>query len=139
MLLQYNKYEEAEPIFRQCLQKYREWGSEDEIPYEYYKFNHHTSICRIYHHDFTEAIRLAEEGLRFITLATGQSSATNKTRLDLACTILQSGNAQKALELHMEVLEANIRQHGKFSFLTLQSYYAVGAACGYTGNLTDAE
>ena len=139
VLLQYNKYEEAESIFRQCLQKYREWGSEEEIPYEYYKFNHHTAICRIYRHDFTEAIRFAEEGLRCITLATGQSSATNKTRLDLACIILQSGNAERALELHMEVLEANIRQHGKFSFLTLQSYYAVGAACAYTGNLTGAE
>ena len=139
VLLQHNKYEEAESIFRKCLRKYREWGNEDEIPYEYYKFNHHTSICRIYHHDFTEAISLAEEGLRWITLATGQSSATNKTRLDLACTILQSGDAQRALALHMEVLEANIRQHGKFSFLTLQSYYAVGAACAYTGNLVDAE
>ncbi|MCJ1381135.1 hypothetical protein MMC17_004244 [Xylographa soralifera] len=139
VLLQYDKYEEAEPIFRQCLSKYREWGSEEELPYEYYKFNHHTAHCRMYHHDFAEAIRLAQEGLRCITLATGQSSVTNKTRFDLACIFLQSGDLQQALDLHKSVLEANLRQHGKFNFLTLQSYYTVGALCAYSGSLIDAE
>ena len=138
VLLQYDKYEEAEPIFRQCHAKYREWGSTADIPYEYYKFNHHTAICRIYHHDFDEAIRLAEEGLRCITLATGQSSATNKTRFDLACIVLQSGDLQRALDLHKEVLEANLRQHGTLSFLTMQSYYAVGALNAYLGKPTEA-
>ncbi|MCJ1405770.1 hypothetical protein MMC11_009000, partial [Xylographa trunciseda] len=139
VLLQYDKYEEAEVIFRQCLSKYHEWGSEEELPYEYYKFNHHTAHCRMYHHDFAEAIRLAEEGLRCITLATGQSSATNKTKYDLACIVLQSGDTQRALDLHKSVLEANLRQHGKFNFLTLQSYYTVGALCAYSGSLVDAE
>ena len=138
VLLQYDKYEEAEPIFRQCHAKYREWGSPADIPYEYYKFNHHTALCRIYHRDFAEAIRLAEEGLRCITLATGQSSATNKTRFDLACIVLQSGDTQRALDLHKEVLEANLRQHGTLSFLTMQSYYAVGALNAYLGSFSEA-
>lgn len=139
VLLQYNKNKEAEPIFRRCLVKYHEWGNESEIPYEYYKFNHHTAFCRLYHNDFTEAIKLAEEGLRMVTLATGQSSATSKTRFDLACIVLQSGDLPRALELHQQVLESNLKQHGKFSFLTLQSYYAVGAIHAYRGELADAE
>lgn len=139
VLLQYNKYNEAEAIFRRCLVKYHEWGEETEIPYEYYKFNHHTAFCRLYHQDFTEAIKLAEEGLRMVTLATGQSSATSKTRFDLACIVLQSGDLPRALELHQQVLESNLKQHGKFSFLTLQSYYAVGALHAYRGELADAE
>ena len=139
VLLQSNKYKEAEPIFRKCLGKYHEWGDESEIPYEYYKFNHHTAFCRLYHHDFAEAIKLAEEGLRMITLATGQSSATSKTRYDLACIVVQSGDFPRALSLHQEVLESNLKQHGKFSFLTLQSYYAVGALHAYCGDLTEAE
>ena len=139
VLLQYNTYEEAERIFAQCLTKYREWGTEEEIPYEYYKFNHHTSFCRLYHKDFLKAIELAEESIRCITLATGQSSATYKTKFDLACVILQSGDVPRSLDLHKEILESRLRQHGKFSFLTLNSYYAVGALSAYSGNLSDAE
>lgn len=139
VLLQYNRHNEAEPIFRKCLEKYHEWGKESDIPYEYYKFNHHTAFCRLYNHDFAEAIKLAEEGLRMITLATGQSSATSKTRFDLACIVLQSGDLERALDLHQQVLESNLKQHGKFSFLTLQSYYAVGALHAYRGELVEAE
>lgn len=139
VLLQYNDYKEAEPIFRRCLRKYHELGDESEIPYEYYKFNHHTAFCRLYYRDFPEAIRLAEEGLRMITLATGQSSAASKTKFDLACLVVQSGDFTRALSLHQEVLESNLKQHGKFSFLTLQSYYAVGALHAYCGDLAEAE
>ncbi len=139
VLLQYNRYKEAEPIFRQCLEKYHEWGNENEIPYEYYKFNHHTAFCRLYHGDFADAIKLAEEGLRMISLATGQSSATSKTRFDLACIVLQSGDLDRALYLHQQVLESNLKHHGKFNFLTLQSYYAVGAVHAYRGELAEAE
>ena len=139
VLLQYNDYERAEPIFRKCLKKYLDWGSEAEIPYEYYKYNHHVAFCRLYQHDFAGAIEFAEKSLRLITLATGQSSATSKTRFDLACIVLQSGDTQRALALHKEVLESNLRQHGKFNFLTLQSYYSVGVVSAYTGNLVEAE
>ncbi|KAL8722293.1 MAG: hypothetical protein Q9225_001198 [Loekoesia sp. 1 TL-2023] len=139
VLLQYNKYEEAESIFQECYTKYLQWGGETEIPYEYYKYSHHSAFCRLYHHDFAKAIQLAEVGLRLITLATGQSSAANKTKFDLACIILQSGDTQRALALHKEVLESNMRLHGKFNFLTLQSYYAVGAVNAYSGNLSEAE
>lgn len=139
VLLQYNKHNEAEPIFRKCLVKYHEWGNKTEIPYEYYKFNHHMAFCRLYHRDFAKAIKLAEEGLRMVTLATGQSSATSKTRFDLACIVLQSGDLSRALELHQQVLDSNLEQHGKFSFLTLQSYYAVGALHAYHGEHAEAE
>lgn len=139
VLLQYGKYAEAETIFQSCIAKYREWGSVRDIPYEYYKFNHHTAFCRLYHQDFATAIHLAEESLDCIILATGQSSATNKTRFDLACIILQSGDVPRALQLHREVLEWHLKLHGKFSFLTLQSYYAVGALSAYSGNLAEGE
>lgn len=139
VLLQYNKYEVAQPIFRRCLTKYRQWGTDAEFPYEYYKYNHHTAFCRLYEHDLAGATELAEESLRLIVVATGQSSATSKTRFDLACIVLQSGDAQRALALHKEVLDSNIRQHGHFNFLTLRSYYAVGAMSACTGNLVEAE
>ncbi|KAI4168478.1 MAG: hypothetical protein LQ343_006365 [Gyalolechia ehrenbergii] len=88
VLLQYNNYKEAEPIFQECYTKYLQWGNEAKIPYEYYKYNHHSAFCRLYHRDFARAIDLAEAGLRLITLATGQSSVANKTKFDLACIVL---------------------------------------------------
>ena len=139
VLLQYNDYRRAETMFNRCLPRYRDWGSESEIPYEYYKYNHHVAFCRMYQCNFSEAIRLAEKSLELITLATGHSSAANKTKFDLACIVFQSGDAARSLALHKEVLESNLRLHGKFNFLTLQSYYSVGVVSEYIGNLTEAE
>ena len=139
VLLQYNRFKEAEPIFKQCLVKYSQWGSETDIPYEYYKYNHHSAFCALYRLEFSKAIELAEASLRLIQLATGQSSATSKTRFDLACIVFQSGDTQRAISLHKEVLESNLRQHGNFNFLTLQSYYAVGAMNAHIGNVGEAE
>ncbi len=139
VLLQYNEYQRAEPMFRKCLTKYRDWGTETDIPYEYYKYNHHVAFCRLYQRDFAGAIELAEKSLRLIILATGESSAASKTRFDLACIVLQSGDTQRALALHKEVLASNLRLHGRFNFLTLQSYYSVGVVSAYTGTLPEAE
>jgi tetratricopeptide (TPR) repeat protein len=140
VLLQYNKYTEAEPIFAHCLTKYREWGPDESIPYEHAKYNHHMAFCQMYHKNFAEAIELAERGVHFVILATGKHSAsTNKWKFDLACIVLQSGDVERALRLHEEVLEARVQQHGKSSFLTLQSYYAVGALNAYLGQLVPAE
>ena len=139
VLLQYNEYQRAEPMFRKCLIKYIDWGTEAELPYEYYKYNHHVAFCRLYQGDFAGAIELAEKSLRLIILATGESSAASKTRFDLASIVLQSGDTLRALALHRQVLASNERQHGKFNFLTLQSYYSVGVVTAHTGNLVEAE
>jgi tetratricopeptide (TPR) repeat protein len=140
VLLQYNNYKEAEPIFRRCLEKYREWGPEESIPYEHAKYNHHMAFCKMYTGDYEDAINLGEKGLKFVILATGdRSSSTHKWKFDLACIVLQSGNTEKALRLHEEVLGARILQHGKSNFQTLQSYYAVGALHAHLGDHARAE
>lgn len=140
VLLQYNKYKDAEPIFRHCLRKYKAWGPEESIPYEHAKYNHHMAFCKMYRQQFDEAIALGERGLHFVILATGEKSASaNGWKFDLACIVLQSGDIEKALKLHKEVLDARVQQHGKSSFLTLQSYYAVGALQSYLGETAQAE
>ncbi|KAH8596651.1 hypothetical protein B0O99DRAFT_705975 [Bisporella sp. PMI_857] len=139
VLLQYNKYQEAEPIFAQCLTRYREWGPDEDIPYEHAKFNHHMAFCKMYRKNFVDSIELAKRGVHFVTLATGHGASCNKWKFDTACVILQSGDLDGALEMHKEVLEARIEHHGRSSFLTLQSYYAVGALYSYLGELTLAE
>jgi tetratricopeptide (TPR) repeat protein len=139
VLLQYNNFQEAEPIFALCFEKYKKWGPENEIPYEYAKYYHHMAFCFMYQRKFTEAIDLAEQGLHWVTIATGHSAAYNRWKFDLACIVLQSGDLVKALKLHEEILHSRKEQHGSSAFLTLQSWYAVGAAQAYLGKLSDAE
>lgn len=140
VLLQYNTFKEAGPIFDKCLERYRQWGPPEEIPYEYAKYHHHKAYCLMYEGDFDRAVPLAEEGLHWVEVATGKSSAaSNRWRFDFACVVLQSGDKTRALELHKEVLEARMKLHGKFGLLTLQSYYAVGAAHSWLGETAEAE
>ena len=49
-LLQFNNYKEAEPIYQKCHAKYQQWGTEEEIHFEYAKFNHHMAL------DFAEFV-----------------------------------------------------------------------------------
>jgi tetratricopeptide (TPR) repeat protein len=138
-LLQQNNYIQAEPIFSSCLAKYREWGTEEEIPYEYSKYNQNMAWCSMYRRDFATAIKLAERAVHYISLATGQSPSTNSWKFSMACIVLQSGDTRRALDIHKEVLEARIQQHGTSNYLTSQSYYAVGALHAMTGDLPAAE
>jgi tetratricopeptide (TPR) repeat protein len=139
ILLQYNKFQEAEPIFDSCFEKYRTWGPPEEIPYEYAKYYHHKAFCLMYQKKFNEAIKLAEQGLHWVTVATGRSAAHNRWKFDLACIVLQSGELKQAQNIHQEVLDSRIVQHGNSAFLTLQSWHAVGAIQAYLGDLANAE
>jgi len=139
VLLQYNKFREAELIFADCFEKYKNWGPPEEIPYEYSKYYHHKAFCLMYQSKFAEAIDLAEKGLHWVTVATGRSAAHNRWKFDLACIVLQSGDLKRALKLHQEILDSRIEQHGSSSFPALQSWYAVGAAQFYFGEFDQAE
>lgn len=139
VLLQYNNFHEAEPIFAQCYEKYKTWGEAPSIPYEYAKYFHHMAFCHMYRGDHASAVALGEQGLHWVREATGESGATNRWKFDLACIVLQSGDLKRALQLHREVLDARIKQHGKAGHLTLQSQYAVGAVEAYLGRLEESE
>lgn len=140
-LLQFNNYKEAEPIYQTCYAKYQEWGSEDEIHFEYAKFYHHMAFCRMYHHDFEEAIRLSSRGVELCSRQTGQAALILRFKFDLACIILQSGDAQKALEIQEQILRMRkaLQGKGKANYFILQSYYAVGALHAHFGDWDQAE
>ena len=134
-------YVEAEPIYHECHEKYQQWGTEDEISFEYAKFNHHMALCRMYKGDFVEARALSEKAVELISRQAGQPQLKLRFKFDLGCILLQSGDAEKALEIQEQILTA--RQHiqggGKANYFTLQSYYAVGAIYAHLGRLDPAE
>lgn len=139
-LLQYNNFKEAEPIFTECLAKYKEWGSEEEIPYEYSKYYHCMAWCNMYRYKFATSLKFAEMCVKYVTLATGaKSPSTNDCKFDQACMLLQSGDTGQALLVHTEVLETRIRLHGTSYYQTAQSFYAVGALHAMLDDLPSAE
>lgn len=140
VLLQYNEYEKAEPLFAGCFEKYQSWDEPEEIPYEYAKYFHHMAFCQMYHGNLEEAVRLGKQGLLWVAAATGRdSAATNRWKFDLACLTLQSGDRDEAMKLNEEILGSRTRIHGKHASLTLQSYYALGACSDFRGAFSVAE
>ena len=125
-LLQYNRFEDAEPILDDCLVKYQEWGTPKDIPFEYAKYNHKMAFIRMYQGNYNEAIELGQLGVQYMG-ETGNEALMLRFKFDLACIHLQSGMVDKAFELHKEVLEKRTVVCGKVNEGTLQSYYAVGA------------
>ena len=146
VLLQINMFEEAESIFERCFRQYQDWGNTNVIPYEYAKYYHHVSFCLMYRGSADEAVASAEKGLLYVERATGKSAAYYRWKFDLACLLLQHPKLlgcnlwqSRTVDMLKDILDARLLLHGKFAFLTLESYYALGATLSYLGNLPDAE
>ena len=136
--LHFHRYEEAEPIVEKCLQKYREWGSEDDEPFEYAKYYNKMGLVRTYQFKFDEAIRLAEKGVYYMN-KTGYALFESRFKFDLACIVLQSGNVNQAMTLHREIFDARLDRLGQSNELTLHSRYAIGALYEIKGQTEEAE
>jgi hypothetical protein len=95
----------------------------------------------MYKKDFAEARALSEKAVELVSRQTGQLQLQLRFKFDLGCIILQSGDPEKALEIHEQVLNTLLHMQGnvKASYFTLQSYYAVGAIYAHLGRLDQAE
>lgn len=136
--LHFHRYEEAEPIIEKCLQKYREWGSEMEEPFEYAKYYNKMGLVRMYQGKFDEAIRLAELGVHYMS-KTGYVLFESRFKFDLACIVLQSGDINQAMRLHREIFDARLERLGQSNELTLHSRYAIGVLYEIKGQPEEAE
>jgi tetratricopeptide (TPR) repeat protein len=140
-LLQFNNYQEAEPIYQECHAKYHQSNTENDHHFQCAKFNHHEAHCLMYHKDFEGAIELLQKAVELVSRQTGQPQLTLRYKFDLACIILQSGDIEKSLEMQEQVLRArlSLQGSGKTNYFTLQSYYAVGAAYAHLSRWDQAE
>lgn len=137
--LQRNDFLEAEAQFDICFKKYKEWGTEDEHPYEYAKYYHNVSFVRMHQARYTEAISIAEKGIALKLKTDGKNSRYYWFQYDLACIMLQAGYLDAALNRHLEVLTGRETVCGKTEEMTLQSLYAVGAMYYHLGRLDESE
>ena len=138
LLLQYNRYKETKLILNNYLQRYQVWGSEEEYPVELSKYYHFISIIYMYGGNFKEAISHGEQGLKLMGLAC-KETLRSRYRFDHACTLLQSGDGDKALRTHEEIYEARLKASCKANELVLNSCYAIGAIHEQCGRYERAE
>jgi tetratricopeptide (TPR) repeat protein len=137
-LLENNMFEEAGKIFETCYKRYCKWGTEDQIPFEYAKFYLNTGKVRMWQGNFPEAIRFIRRAVVLTEKSGGKTWRYWMFQFILACVLLQSGDLQGALDLHLEVFFARKKVCGKHDSTTVLSNYAVGAMHHHLGNLPEA-
>lgn len=137
-LLHYHRFAEAEPIIENCLVKFREWDTEDKIPFEYAKYYNKIALVRMYQGRFEEAIRSATKSVDLMIKA-GYDVFMTRFKFDLACITLQSGDIDGALQLHEDIHQQRIEIVGPANQLSLHSMFAMGAICELKGQLFEAE
>jgi hypothetical protein len=116
----------------------REWGTEDEFPLEYGKYFHSTGRVRLCQGQYREAIELIRKAAKLIEKPCGKMWRYWAYQFTLACVLLQSGDLQGSLELHLDVFNARKATYGSYDSSTLLSEYAVGAMYHHLGNLKAA-
>lgn len=138
--LHLNRFHEAERLFEDCFRKYKTWGSESAIPFEYSKYYHNMGIVKMCQGLFPQAVEFEKRSVELSLQHEGKrTSRVAWFQYDYACTILQAGDTQGALDSHMQILKERETMSGKHSEATLQSYYTVGAMYHHLGNLEEAE
>jgi tetratricopeptide (TPR) repeat protein len=133
------RFGKAGDILRECHERYKLWGPEEENPFENSKFYGNYSAVLLWENKIDEAIEYIERCLEFTEKFTGNKGSQYYRRLFwLGNIVLQSDDYQRALDIHLEVLQERLKIHGKHNENTILSMYAVGAAFHYRGDLPSA-
>lgn len=137
-LLQSHNYTDAEPIVEICLRKYKEWGSPEEIPFEYAKYYSKMALIRLYQRRHDEALDLAQKAVHWMTKA-NIPDLQSRFEFDLACIHLQRGEIEQASALHTRIFDARVERLGHSNELSLHSRYAIGVVLEMKGQYEDAK
>ena len=138
MLINKYQFEEAEAILEECLLHYRDWGSEDKIPFEYSKYYYNMGVVRLCQGQLDEAISHLRQSVDLVEAFNGKQGQYWDNYFMLACATRHSGDFYGALEMHREILQARLEQLGKHSNATILSTYAVAEVHIYLGDLQNA-
>lgn len=126
-LMQIEDFEESERYIEKCLAKYRQWGTEDEIPFEYLKYNHISSYIRMSQNRPVDAIECASHAAKLGEKCAGIGHPmTQLCRFSLVNHLYLAGELEKALEISKSVLQIRTKVCGEFNQFTLESQAMTG-------------
>ncbi|EFX01952.1 nb-arc and tpr domain containing protein [Grosmannia clavigera kw1407] len=128
-LLNKHQFDEAGRLFRACFERYQVWGSEKDNPFEYSKYYGNYSVILMWQGKTQEAIDSMKRCMEYTEKFSGRKAQYYRRQFMLACLLLQHGDEQGALDMHLTTLKARLELHGKLHEFTMDSTYAVGHTC----------
>jgi tetratricopeptide (TPR) repeat protein len=138
MLMNNYEFEEAEARFTECLQRYRKWGDETKIPFEYSKYYYNTGIIRMIQGHLKEAVEFLQKSCDLLEIEFGQDNQWLENRFALGCVMLHAGRPEEALQIQMDTLAMKKKLLGKHNKSTILSMYAVGTMNEHMGDFKTA-
>jgi hypothetical protein len=122
------KFQKSESLMEECLKKYKSWDTEEEIPFEYSKYNYVMAIVRMSQKKPDESLDLSKHGVDLIEKASGaQHPMTLIWRFALANMLYHAGSVQDAWEMNDDIRKKRVNTLGSFNHLTLESF----STCAY--------
>lgn len=138
--LQREGYEKANQIMKELLGYYKKWGTEQEHPFEYSKYYHHSAFILMAKGYPAKALRYARKGVQLeLDHAGSEDAMVLVSEYDLASLLYNAGKLQESLALHKEILQKRRTLCGEGSQFTLGSYEAVAIVAYSLGEYGEAE
>lgn len=139
-LLHTRDYAQAGVIIEKCHEQYKKWGTPEDYPFEYRKYNHIVSHAHMYAGRVHEAIDTSREGVRLGEIHSGLTHPlTMECRFTYANHLYFAGMVDESLAENLTILEVRLQTVGEANPFTLQSRTFVGALYAELGELDKAE
>ncbi|KAI0965360.1 hypothetical protein F4678DRAFT_485319 [Xylaria arbuscula] len=134
------KSEESLALMEVCLEAYKLWGTEQEVPFEYAKYYLGTAVALAQLGRIREGIERAEHSCQLMIAHSGPfGHLTLMHHFTLGNLYYLSGNTGRALIINEEVLDNRRKVSGETSMETLESYSMTGYLYFRAGRLADAK
>ncbi|KAI0855114.1 hypothetical protein F4860DRAFT_521970 [Xylaria cubensis] len=134
------KAQEALDLSEVCLQAYKIWGSEQQIPFEYAKYYHITATALAQLGRIREGLERAERASKLMRAHSGPlEHLTLMMDFMLGNLYYFSGNIDRALTINERVLDLRRTVSGEVSIETFESYSMTGYLYFLVGRLGEAK
>lgn len=138
--LQWEDFDLAEKQIDMCLEKYKTWGSEVEIPFEYLKYNHIISYVRMAQGRPVDAVQHAKKGAALGEVCAGlMHPMTQLVRFTLSNHLYLAGAIEESEKEIRSVLSARAKICGEFNRFTLEAYSFYASVLAQQGKHEEAE
>jgi hypothetical protein len=135
----FNRFDEVRELCEKCLHQYKQWGSEDEYPYEYAKYYNHMAYVMLFEGCPKMAERAGKRGSILMDQAAPGTQMASLFRFDWATIMFQAGDTTGGLAEHMKIFKQRERDCGKQNPLTLQSQLHIGIMYYLIGQYQEAK
>lgn len=138
--LQWEDFDAAEKQLEMCLEQYKKWGSEEDIPFEYLKYNHIISYVCMSQGTPVEAVKHAKKGAALGEVCAGlMHPMTQLVRISLSNHLYLANEMEECEKEIRGVLSARAKKCGEFNCFTLEGCSFCAFVLAQRGKYEEAE